>query len=140
MKMKKLLAAALAAAMTLSLAACGNNGSTSGGDKSTTTPPAGNQSTSQGSNATPTPSGASEITLWTYPVGNWGKEDQLQPLLDTFKADTGINVKVEYLAYADGDDKVNTALTAGGAPDLIMEGPQRLVSNWGGSGKMVDQS
>ena len=34
MKMKKLLAAALAAAMTLSLAACGNNGSTSGGDKS----------------------------------------------------------------------------------------------------------
>ena len=140
MKMKKLLAAALAAAMTLSLAACGNNGSTSGGDKSTTTPPAGNQSTSQGSNATPTPSGASEITLWTYPVGNWGKEDQLQPLLDTFKADTGINVKVEYLAYADGDDKVNTALTAGGAPDLIMEGPQRLVSNWGGSGKMVDLS
>ncbi len=140
MKMKKLLAAALAAAMTLSLAACGNNGSTSGGDKSTTTPPAGNQSTSQGSNATPTPSGASEITLWTYPVGNWGKEDQLQPLLDTFKADTGINVKVEYLAYTDGDDKVNTALTAGGAPDLIMEGPQRLVSNWGGSGKMVDLS
>jgi len=73
-------------------------------------------------------------------VGGWGTEDNVKPLLEAFTAETGINVKLEYLAYADGDDKVNTALTAGGAPDLIMEGPKRLVSNWGGSGKMVDLS
>ena len=47
---------------------------------------------------------------------------------------------MEYLAYADGDDKVNSAITANNAPDLIMEGPERLVANWGASGYMVDLS
>lgn len=47
---------------------------------------------------------------------------------------------MEYLAYADGDDKVNSAITAKGAPDLIMEGPERLVANWGANGYMVDLS
>ena len=83
---------------------------------------------------------ATEITLWTYPVGNLGDEATLKTLTDAFTADTGIAVKVEYLTYADGDDKVNTAITANQAPDLIMEGPERLVSNWGANGYMVDIS
>ena len=45
---------------------------------------------------------------------------------------------MEYLTYTDGDDKVNTALTAKAAPDLIMEGPERLVANWGANGYMVN--
>ena len=83
---------------------------------------------------------ASEITLWTYPVGGLGDEATVKALTDAFTAETGIAVKVEYLTYADGDDKVNTALTAKQAPDLIMEGPERLVSNWGANGYMVDIS
>ena len=78
------------------------------------------------------------ISLWTYPIGNWGDEATVKALTDAFTAETGITVKVEYLTYADGDDKVNTALTAKQAPDLIMEGPERLVSNWGANGYMVD--
>ena len=83
---------------------------------------------------------ATEITLWTYPVGGLGDEATVKALTDAFTAETGIAVKVEYLTYADGDDKVNTALTAKQAPDLIMEGPERLVSNWGANGYMVDIS
>ncbi len=83
---------------------------------------------------------ASEISLWVYPIGNWGDEATVKALTDAFTAETGIKVKVEYLTYADGDDKVNTALTAKQAPDLIMEGPERLVSNWGANGYMVDIS
>ena len=81
---------------------------------------------------------AEEITLWTYPVGSWGNEEAVKAMTDAFAAETGIKVKVELLAYADGDDKVNTAITAKKAPDLIMEGPERLVSNWGANGYMVD--
>ena len=138
MKMKKILAAALATAMALSLVACGGGGGnkSNGGQSASSNPPAGNQSSSQ----TPAPSGATELTLWTYPVGNWGTEASVQPIMDAFKAETGITVKVEYLAYGDGDDKVNAAITAKNAPDLIMEGPERLVANWGAKGYMVDMS
>ncbi len=80
-----------------------------------------------------------EITLWTYPIGGWGNSDTVDELVAAFEAtNPGIKVTVEYLAYADGDDKVNTAIEGKAAPDLIMEGPERLVANWGAKGYMVD--
>ena len=88
--------------------------------------------------AKPASADGEEITLWTYPIGNWGNEEAVKALTDAFTAETGIKVKVEYLTYADGDDKVNTALTAKKGPDLLMEGPERLVSNWGAKGYMVN--
>ena len=51
-----------------------------------------------------------------------------------------IHVTVEYLDYTNGDDQVNTAIEGGSAPDLVMEGPERLVANWGAMGLMVDLS
>ena len=36
--------------------------------------------------------------------------------------------------------RVTGAITAGTTPDIIMEGPERLVTNWGAAGKMVDLS
>ncbi|MCI6664533.1 MAG: extracellular solute-binding protein [Treponema sp.] len=86
-------------------------------------------------------SGVTEISLWTYPIGNWGDQKTVDALLADFHAaNPGIKVTVDYLTYADGDDKVNTAIEGGAAPDLIMEGPERLVANWGAKGKMVDIS
>ena len=79
------------------------------------------------------------ITLWTYPIGGWGNSDVVDELIAGFEAaNHGIKVQVEYLAYADGDAKVNTALEGNAAPDLIMEGPERLVATWGAKGYMVD--
>ena len=127
--MKRILALALAAVMTLGLAACG------GGDKSASS--AGSSAAASASQSTPSGE-TTEISLWTYPIGGWGDENAVKELTDAFEAETGIKVTVEYLAYADGDDKVNAAITAGKAPDLIMEGPERLVANWGAKGYMVD--
>ena len=111
--MKKVLALVMALCMILALAGCAK---------------------------TTAPQEDEGITLWTYPIGKWGDEATVKELTDAFTAETGIKVTVEYLTYADGDDKVNTALTAKQAPDLIMEGPERLVSNWGANGYMVDIS
>ncbi len=135
--MKKFLALVLAGAMSLSLAACGGGNTSTPAASSKpaeSTPPAASQP------AAPAPSGggAQEITLWTYPIGNWKDEKVVKAMMDQFKADTGISVSVEYLDYTGGDDKVNTAITGKNTPDLIMEGPERLVANWGAKGYMVD--
>ena len=140
--MKKFLALLLAMVMTLALVACGGNDqkdpAPSTPDPAPSTTPADDNKTPEPEPAPAEPTGASEITLWTYPIGDWGTEATVKTLTDAFTAETGIAVKVEYLAYADGDDKVNTAITAKSTPDLIMEGPERLVANWGANGKMVD--
>ncbi len=110
--MKKILAILLAALMLMSMAAC---------------------------NVTRTGGETTEITLWTYPIGGWGDQATVDALLADFhEANPNIKVTVEYLDYQKGDDKVNTAIEGNKAPDLIMEGPERLVANWGAKGKMVN--
>ncbi len=128
--MKKYIALLLALVMVLGMCACSvtkndpTTGATTGGD----------------SKETGTPSGAPvEISLWTYPIGKWGDQATVTSLLKGFNEKyPNITVKVEYLTYANGDDTVNTAIEGNRAPDLIMEGPERLVANWGAKGKMVD--
>ena len=76
--MKKILALVLALMMILSMTAC----NISGGDDV-------------------------EITLWTYPIGGWGNQATVDALIADFEAaNPGIKVKVEYLDYTNGDDKV----------------------------------
>lgn len=82
-----------------------------------------------------------EISLWTYPIGNWSNESAVRLLIADFNAVyPNITVKVEYLDYTRGDDKVNDAIADNRAPDIIMEGPERLVAGWGSEGLLVDLS
>ena len=109
--MKKLIAILLVAMMVLSMAACTV------------------ENTSE----------QIEITLWTYPVGNWVDAKTVDALIADFHAAyPNIKVTVEYLDYTTGDDKVNTAIEGNQAPDIIMEGPERLIANWGAKGLLVD--
>ncbi|MBQ7145857.1 MAG: extracellular solute-binding protein [Lachnospiraceae bacterium] len=136
--MKKLLALLLAATMVIGLTACG------GGSTPTTTAkqeqPATTQAPAPAATTTAAPAAKDvEITLWTYPIGKWGDDASVKALIDSFqKAYPNIKVAVEYLDYTNGDDQVNTAIEGKKAPDLIMEGPERLVANWGAKGYMVD--
>ena len=80
-----------------------------------------------------------DLKLFTYPIGQWGKSESVDALLENFnKKYPNVHVTVEYLDYTNGDDQVNTAIEGKAAPDLIMEGPERLVANWGAKGLMVD--
>ncbi|MBE5956205.1 MAG: extracellular solute-binding protein [Lachnospiraceae bacterium] len=117
--MKKIFAMLLACMLVFSLVACGGNDAPAGDQAADTT----------------------EITLWTYPVGKFGDEATVKGFIEKFNAvHPEITVKVEYLDYTNGDNQVTAALEAGTAPDIILEGPERLVSNWGRKGKMVDIS
>ncbi len=135
--MKKFIALLLTLVMVLSLAACSvekTEPTTTQATTAATEKPADDAAPTEAAE----PAAASEISVWLYPVGGWGDENKVKPLVDKFTAETGIKVNVEWLAYADGDDKVNTAITAGKAPDVVMEGPERLVANWGVNGHMVN--
>ena len=127
--MKKLIAMLLALVMVLGMAAC-----TVEKAPETTAPAA------EGTPADTTPAAENiEISLWTYPIGNWVDEATVASLIADFNAVyPNITVKVEYLDYTNGDDKVNTAIEGNQAPDIIMEGPERLIANWGEKGLLVD--
>ena len=125
--MKKFTALLLALVMCLSLGAC----SVEKAEPAPSAPAA--------SAPAETPAAPTEISLWTYPIGGWGDQATVDALIGDFEAaNPGIKVTVDYLTYADGDDKVNTAIEGNAAPDLVMEGPERLVANWGAKGKMVN--
>ena len=130
--MKKLIAMLLALVMVVGLCAC-----TVEKAPETTAPAAPAESTP---NAESTPAAENvEISLWTYPIGNWVDEATVASLIADFNAVyPNITVKVEYLDYTNGDDKVNTAIEGNQAPDIIMEGPERLIANWGAKGLLVD--
>ena len=125
--MKKFLALVLTLVMALSLAACGGtstSGDTASGDSS------------DGDTAS---AGGTTITLATYPVGKWGEESVINELIADFNAEyPDVTVNVMYLDYTNGDEQLVSAVEAGNAPDLIFEGPERLVANWGAKGYLVD--
>ncbi len=132
--MKKIIAMMLALIMVVGLCAC----SVEKASNPTAAPTqAGNKTDATDAPATDAPV---EIAFWTFPVGNWGNEEVVNSLLAEFNAKyPNIKVHVEYLAYGgDGDAKIDSAIEGGQAPDIVFEGPERLVANWGAKGVMVD--
>ena len=132
--MKKFIALLLALVMVLSLAACSV-------EKTEETQAAETQAAETQAAAPEAEATAEtvEISLWTYPIGKWTDEATVSALLADFNAAyPNIKVNVEYLDYTNGDDKVNTAIEGGQAPDIVMEGPERLIANWGAKGLLVD--
>ena len=127
---KKVLATLLVGAMAASLlAGCGTTVETTGSSDTTTAP----EKTQTTETAEAGEAGGSDvsadITLWTYPIGEWGNAETVDSLIQDFNKEyPGINVTVEYLDYTNGDDQVNTAIEGGQAP------------NWGAKGLMVDLS
>ena len=129
MNLKKSLSLLLAGAMALSLAACGAKEEPAASAPAASAPAA----------SAPAAVETVDITLATYPIGKWSDEATVNGLIADFNAvHPEINVTVQYLDYTNGDDTVNTAIEAGTAPDVIFEGPERLVANWGAKGYLVD--
>ena len=130
--MKKFIALLLALVMVMSLAACSVEKEEA--PAATQAPAAEAPAATEAAGPAPV-----EISLWTYPVGNWVDEATVSELISDFNAAyPNITVKVEYLDYTNGDDKLSTAVEGKKAPDIIMEGPERLIAKWGAEGYLVD--
>ncbi|MGI5976692.1 MAG: extracellular solute-binding protein [Candidatus Limivicinus sp.] len=132
--MKKFLAMLLCVVMVLSLCACTATKEEAPAEKPAEAAPAETEAEA------PAEAAPVEIALWTFPVGDWGDKATVDKLLEGFNAvHPEIKVTVEYLAYGgDGDAKIDAAIEGNQAPDIVFEGPERLVANWGAKGVMVD--
>ncbi len=79
------------------------------------------------------------LSLWTYPVGGWTAAETVSSLLASFHNKyPNIRVSMKAVDYETGDNVVDEAIQKGETPDLILEGPERLVANWGARGVMAD--
>ena len=115
--MKKLLALLLALLMLLSLAGCGKQA----------------QEDEE--------SAVIELTLWTFPAGDWGDPAAVETLLTQFNSVyPDIHVTVQCLDEATGDDKLSTAVDGGVSPDILLAQPDRLIKTWGAEGMLADLS
>ena len=115
--MKKLLALLLALLMLLSLAGCGKQA----------------QEDEE--------SAVIELTLWTFPAGDWGDPAAVETLLTQFNSVyPDIHVTVQCLDEATGDDKLSTAVDGGVSPDILLAQPDRLIKAWGAEGMLADLS
>ena len=115
--MKKLLALLMALLMLLSLAGCGKQAQE---DEE----PA-----------------VIELTLWTFPAGDWGDPAAVETLLTQFNSVyPDIHVTVQCLDEATGDDKLSTAVDGGVSPDILLAQPDRLIKAWGAEGMLADLS
>ena len=115
--MKKLLALLLALLMLLSLAGCGKQA----------------QEDEEPDEI--------ELTLWTFPAGDWGDPAAVETLLTQFNSVyPDIHVTVQCLDEATGDDKLSTAVDGGVSPDILLAQPDRLIKAWGAEGMLADLS
>ena len=131
--MKKILAMLLALVMVLGLCACTVEEAPAPTEAPKVENPVENTPATE---AGPAPV---EISLWTYPIGKWVDAETVASLIADFNAAyPHITVNVEYLDYTNGDDKLSTAVEGNKAPDIIMEGPERLIAKWGAEGYLVD--
>ena len=100
----------------------------------------GNYSMEPSDDAGQEPDGV-DLMFWTFPVGNWGNPTAVANFLTGFHQDyPNIHITMEFLNYDSGDEAVAKAVAEGRAPDLVLEGPERLVANWGDKGWMADLS
>ncbi len=82
-----------------------------------------------------------EIDFWTFPIGDFGEIDVVEGFVEEFnKIYPHITVHVKTLDFATGDAQIEEAIAKRDAPDIVLEGPERLVANWGARGLMVDLS
>ncbi len=82
-----------------------------------------------------------EIDFWTFPVGGFGNAEIVENFIEEFnKRYPHITVNYNIVDFSTGDAEIEEAIAARNAPDIILEGPERLVANWGARGLMVDLS
>ena len=132
--MRKLVSLGLATVLAATtLAGCGGSK-----PAETTAAPAAAETKAEAAatEAAPAEGGVTEIVWWAFPTFgvDTGYE---QEVVDAFNAaHDDMKVKVEYIDFTSGPDKLTAAITSGTAPDILFDAPGRIIE-FGNAGYLV---
>lgn len=132
--MRKLVSLGLATVLAATtLAGCGGSK-----PAETTAVPAAAETKAEAAatEAAPAEGGVTEIVWWAFPTFgvDTGYE---QEVVDAFNAaHDDMKVKVEYIDFTSGPDKLTAAITSGTAPDILFDAPGRIIE-FGNAGYLV---
>ena len=134
MRMKKLFALLLALCMVFALAACSNNA-----DQTSTNPGTDTPSSTAPDDGGNTPDGEPvTITVASFNIGDYKDSSAWDPIIEAFNAVyPNVTVKIQSVTYQDGDQQLANQITGGSAPDIVFEGPERIISNYAKQGLLV---
>lgn len=152
-KMKKVVACAMAATMTASLAACGGAGDSAGGTTAAATEAAKSDSTEAAKEETAASGEKVTVTFWDENAGDQ-RTQYYMDIIENFEKENP-DIHIEYLGLSSGDalSKYQTAIAAGETPDVggfnnawaaTLVGQNHCVAlddmfaAWGGSKDMED--
>ena len=134
MRMKKPFALLLALCMVFALAACSNNA-----DQTSTNPGTDTPSSTAPDDGGNTPDGEPvTITVASFNIGDYKDSSAWDPIIEAFNAVyPNVTVKIQSVTYQDGDQQLANQITGGSAPDIVFEGPERIISNYAKQGLLV---
>ena len=133
MRMKKLIALLLALAMVFALAACNNGGTTPSQAPASQDP--GATTSDEGGEPAGEPV---TITIAPFNIGNFTDIAAWESLIAAFNEKyPNVTIEVTPVTYQDGDQQLNNLITAGNAPDIVFEGPERIIGNYAKEGLLV---
>ena len=117
-KMKKVLACAMAATMTASLAACGGAGDSAEGTTAAVTKAAKSDSTEAAKEETAASGDKVTVTFWDENAGDQ-RTQYYMDIIENFEKENP-DIHIEYLGLSSGDalSKYQTAIAAGETPDV----------------------
>lgn len=115
-------------------AACSNNA-----DQLAPTPEADTPSSTAPDDGGNTPDGEPvTITVASFNIGDYKDSSAWDPIIEAFNAVyPNVTVKIQSVTYQDGDQQLANQITGGSAPDIVFEGPERIISNYAKQGLLV---
>ena len=78
------------------------------------------------------------IDLWSFPIGNWSDRNIASSVITEFnEVHPNINVNLKFLDYTTGDQQIADAIAEGNGPDIIFEGPERLIVDYAANNRLA---
>ena len=78
----------------------------------------------------PSGGGAVTLTVASFNIGGFTDSAAWEPIIEAFNAQNpDVTIEILPVTYQDGDQQLANLIAGGNAPDIVFEGPERIIGN-----------